>query len=239
MAINKIEKVTAFLGSVGLGEAELALSYIDQTNYVIHRHRGDDDADGLREFILQVQKEEHRLKVIRAFQDGPYVFTHSEGALLGGNIFFDVFRLDGGLIREHWVTAAKAAPPNASGHTQTDGPTAAGPEKNTKENKALVRKYYQTIHIAGDHSQIPEYFAGDYCVRHEPGVRDGVSAFKQDLEELVKNRTIDEIRLLLGEGEFVFILAKGTHQGNPCTYVDLYRVKDQKISERWGFPEQD
>jgi hypothetical protein len=78
----------------------------------------------------------------------------------------------------------------------------------------------------------------DHCIRHEPGVRDGVAAFKRDLEELVKHRSIDEIKFVLGQGDFVFIAAKGSHESHPCVYIDLYRVEDGKIAERWGFPEE-
>jgi predicted SnoaL-like aldol condensation-catalyzing enzyme len=35
----------------------------------------------------------------------------------------------------------------------------------------------------------------------------------------------------------VFIAAKGTHEDEPCVYIDLYRVQDDKIVEHWGFPE--
>ena len=35
----------------------------------------------------------------------------------------------------------------------------------------------------------------------------------------------------------MFIAGKGTHEGEPCVYIDLYRVKDEKIVEHWGFPE--
>ena len=54
---------------------------------------------------------------------------------------------------------------------------------------------------------------------------------------LMQHRTIDEIKLLLGQGDLVFIAAKGTHEGNPCLYIDLYRVEDEKLVEHWGFPE--
>ena len=58
------------------------------------------------------------------------------------------------------------------------------------------------------------------------------------MHRLVKNRTIDEIKLALGQGDFVFIAAEGTHEGEPCVYIDLYRVEDGKIAERWGLSEQ-
>jgi predicted SnoaL-like aldol condensation-catalyzing enzyme len=58
------------------------------------------------------------------------------------------------------------------------------------------------------------------------------------MERLVRNRSIDEIKFVLGEGDFVFIAAKGSHESKPCVYIDLYRVEDGKIAERWGFPEE-
>jgi predicted SnoaL-like aldol condensation-catalyzing enzyme len=130
------------------------------------------------------------------------------------------------------------APPNQSGHTQTDGPTEAKLSENTEKNKSIVRQYYETVHISGDHSKILQYFSGDYCVRHEPGVRDGVGAFIHDLGILMQHRSIDEVKLLLGERDFVFIAATGTVEGEPCVYIDLYRVEDEKIVEHWGFPEK-
>jgi predicted SnoaL-like aldol condensation-catalyzing enzyme len=69
-------------------------------------------------------------------------------------------------------------------------------------------------------------------------VRDGVENFKRDLERLVVNRSIDEIKFVLGQGDFVFIAAKGSHEGAACVYIDLYRVEDGKIAERWGFPQE-
>ena len=192
----------------------------------------------MRAYIDQFPPDNHFLKVTRAFQDGPYVFTQEEGLILGENIFFDIFRFEDGSIVEHWVFSAKAAPPNQSGHTQTDGPTQAKLSEDTEKNKAIVRNYYETIHVSGDHSKIPQYFSGDHCIRHEPGVRDGVTAFQHDLKELIKDRSIDEIKFVLGQGDFVFIAAKGSHKGDPCVYIDLYRVQDSKIAERWGFSQK-
>ena len=238
MVNNDIENVLTFLRGIGSGNTDLASASINPKRYIEHNPRSTDGRDGLQTYMGQLAGKEHHLEVVRAFQDGAYVFTHSEGLIFGENIFFDLFRLEDGLIAEHWIFSAKAAPPNQSGHTQTDGPTQAEASADTETNKSLVREYYETIHVSGNHSKILQYFAGDHCIRHEPGVRDGVSAFQRDLERLVKNRTIDEIKYLFGQADFVFIAAKGSHEGRPCAYIDLYRVADGKIAERWGFPEE-
>ena len=52
------------------------------------------------------------------------------------------------------------------------------------------------------------------------------------------SRTIDKIVLLPGQADFVFTEAKGTREGRPYAYVDLYRVDDWKLVEHWGFPEE-
>ncbi len=53
----------------------------------------------------------------------------------------------------------------------------------------------------------------------------------------MQHRTIDEIKLLLGQGDLVFIAAQGTHEGKPCGYIDLYRVENEAVVDHWGFPQ--
>jgi predicted SnoaL-like aldol condensation-catalyzing enzyme len=238
MATSDIDKVLAMFRGIASRDPDLAIKWMKPVRFTQHNPHAADGVDGLRKHIARFLKENHHLKVVRVFQDGPYVFTHDEGLILGQGVFFDLFRFEDGLIVEHWVFSAKGALPNQSGHTQTDGPTRANFLEDTKKNKSIVRDYYQTIHVAGDHSKIPNYSSGDHCIRHEPGVRDGVAAFKRDLAELVEHRSIDEIKFVLGQGDFVFIVAKGSHKLAPCIYIDLYRVENEKIAERWGFPEE-
>jgi predicted SnoaL-like aldol condensation-catalyzing enzyme len=238
MANSDIEKVWTVLQGIGSANADLAARHINPKSYVEHNPRIADGLDGLRQYLSQFSQEDHHLNVVRAFQDGPYVFSHEDGLFLGQGVFFDIFRFEDGLVVEHWGFSAPGAPPNQSGHTQTSGPTQAKTSEDTENNKSIVRSYYETIHVSGNHAEIPQYFSGDRCIRHEPGVRDGVAAFKRDLEKLVQHRSIDEIKFLLAQGDFVFIAAKGSHEGNPCVYTDLYRVEDGKIAERWGFPEE-
>ena len=238
MAMTDIEKVLTIFQGIGVGDTELGTRYIDHKRFVQHNPYARDGVIGLRQFISEATRDQLHPTVVRAFQDGPYVVTQAKGQRWGRNIFFDVLRFEDSLVVEHWAFGTMDAPPNQSGHTQTDGPTQARLSEDKEKNKALVREYYETIHIGGDHSKIPQYFSDDYCIRHEPGVRDGVAAFKVDLERLVKDRSIDAINFVLGQGDFVFIAAKGSHKSHPCVYIDLYRVEDGKIAERWGFPEE-
>jgi predicted SnoaL-like aldol condensation-catalyzing enzyme len=237
MLTSDIEKALTVFRGIASRDPELTARYMNPGKYIQHNPHAADGIERLKTYVRQLPAENHHLKVVRAFQDGSYVFTQEEGLILGQSVFFDIFRFEDGLIVEHWVFSAKAAPPNESGHTQTDGPTEAKPNQDTEKNKSIVRAYYETVHVSGNHSAIPNYFSGDRCTRHEPGVCDGVAAFKRDLAELVKHRSIDEIKFVLGQGDFVFIAAKGTHHGEPYVYIDLYRIENEKIVERWGFPE--
>lgn len=230
--MSNIEKVLTVFRGIESRDPDLTTKHMNPEKYKQHNPHVADGVEGLREYIRQFPRENHHLKVVRKFEDGPYVFAQEEGLILGQSVFFDLFRFEDGLIVEHWVFSAKGAPPNQS------GPTEAKLSEDTEKNKSIVREYYETVHISGDHSKIPQYFFGDHCIRHEPRVRDGVAAFKRDLAELTKHRSINEIKLVLGQGDFVFIVAKGSHEGAPCVYVDLYRVEDGKIAERWGIPEE-
>ena len=154
MANSDIEKVLTVFQGMATRDADLATRYVTPRKYIEHNPRFADGADGLREYISRFPLENHSLKVARAFQDGSYVFTQEEVLILGQGVFFDIFRFEDGLIVEHWVFSTKAAPPNKCGHTQTDGPTRANLSADTEKNKAIVREYYQTIHVSGDHGKI-------------------------------------------------------------------------------------
>ena len=237
MAESDVEKVSTVFAGISAGDVDLATRYIDHDRFLQHNPYAADGVEGLTRFIQQSPRDQLHLTVIRALQDGPYVVTQTQGQRSGRNVFFDVFRFEDGLVVEHWAFSAADALPNQSGHTQIDGPTEPSHLEDTEINKSLLRTYYEAFHLRGDHSHSEQYFDGDLLIRHEPGVRDGVAEFLRDVEVLMQHRTIDAIRLLLGQGDLVFIAATGTYERKPCVYIDLYRVERGKIVEHWGFPE--
>lgn len=235
MATTNLETVKDVLEAIRAQDADKASRYVD-LQFVQHFPYTADGVAGLRQYIEASTSEQLRLKIVRTLEDGAYVLTQLKSETSGEDMFA-VYRLQDGFIAEHWAFSSPDAPPNKSGHTQLDGPTKAKHLEDTEKNKAFVRRYYETFHLAGDRSRNSEFFTGDRMVRHEPGVRDGLGEFLDDVEGLMQHRTIDEIKLLLGHGDVVFVAAKGTHEGKPCVYIDLYRVEDQKLVEHWGFSE--
>ncbi len=233
---SNADKTLSTLQGVGSRDPERATQYLSQTTYREHDPHVADGVAGVQAYIEQLAREDH-LQVIRIFEDGTFVVAQSDGKIAGQNTLFDVFRFEADYIVEHWRFSAEAGPPNRSGHTQVDGPTHPQDLDRTEQNKTFLRDYYETFHLRGDHKHPDKYFIDGHMVRHEPGVSDGVQEFLDDVQVLMQHRTIDRIKLVLGRGDFVFLVAEGTHEEKNCLYVDLYRIEGLKIVEHWGFPQ--
>ena len=106
MTNSDIEKVRTVFAGIASRDADLATRYMHPQKYRQHNPHAADGVEGLREFIGQFPADNHHLKVVRVFQDGPYVFSQEEGLILGQGVFFDLFRFEDGLIVEHWVFTA-------------------------------------------------------------------------------------------------------------------------------------
>ena len=232
--MTNIDKVRDVFRGIATRSPAMATRHLDAGCYVEHDPNVVDGIEGVRRYVAALGPDA-RMEIVRLFADGDYVVTQSDGDVRGDGTFFDVFRFENGAIVEHWGFAAPSGPPNKSGHSQVDGPVEAGRPEDTAASKAFVRDYYENFHLRGRYDLADRYFAGSPMVRHEPGVADGVDAFLADLKVATRDRTIDEIRLLAGHGELVFLAALGTHAGEPCAYIDLYRVDRDTVAEHWGF----
>ena len=77
-------------------------------------------ADGIEGFVAvlkQLPKDSAKVNTVRVFQDGDFVFAHTDYNFFGPKIGFDIFRFEDGKIVEHWdnlqETPAKANPERA------------------------------------------------------------------------------------------------------------------------------
>ena len=207
-------------------------------NYIQHNLAVGDGLAGFGAVLQALPKGSARVDVKRAFQDGDYVFTHTDYNFFGPKVGFDVFRFEDGLIVEHWDNLAEKAQPNPSGRTQLDGQTQVTDLEKTEQNKALVEDFVSTILMKGDYSQLGRFIdSGEQnYLQHNSVIADGLNGLGQALEQMAAQgikMVYDKNHLVLGEGNFVLSISEGSLGGEHVSYYDLFRIEDGKIVEHW------
>ncbi len=116
------------------------------------------------------------------------------------------------------------------------------------ENKAMVRRVFETAINSGDEAALDELLADDYVNHDMPAPAPGAEGFKQvvglfraafpDMRVTIEDEFADG-DLAGTRGRFT-----GTHKGDfmgvPASgqpinvkYIDLWRVRDGKLAENW------
>jgi len=229
------EQVVALLSSIQSGDPSAA-SIINQDKFIQHDLSEADGVAGFAAVLAQLPKGSARVHVVRAFEDGEFVFTHTEYNFFGPKIGFDVFRFENGKIVEHWDNLQETpASPNPSGRTMTDGPTDAGDTKVTEDNKALVRAFLNEVIVNGHADKVPTYLSPDFH-QHNPLEADGIGglgAFLQSQAAAATPLTFTRVHSVYGEGSFVLSASEGSFKGQLSAFYDLFRVDGGKIVEHW------
>ena len=238
--MTNTEKALSLIQTFATGDTDTAASLLAE-GYIQHNlayGTGRDAFLGSVEYLASAPAQT-TVENIRAFEDGDYVFLHTiyNFAGAGEQVAFDVFRFDeDGKIAEHWDNLAALAGPNPSGHTQTDGVTAATDLDKTEENKRLVQGFVEDVLMGKDPDALTSYFDGNRYIQHNSGIADGLDGLSAALAAYAEqgiDMVYTEMHLLLGEGSFVLVASEGTLGGVPVTYYDLFRVEDGKIVEHW------
>lgn len=229
------QKAVALLESLQSGDPT-PVSYINPKKYIQHNLMVADGLEGFGEVIKNKPPQGFKIKVIRAFQDGDYVFTHSEYDFFGAKTGFDIFRFEDGLIVEHWDNLLDTKPKNPSGRTQTDGETTITDLDKTKENKEIVKGFLDDILYA--HQQnFTDYINPTKYIQHNPAVADGLEGFGAAMKYFAENgleMTYEKTHIILGEGNFVLTVSEGKFgKGEATTFYDLFRLENGKIVEHW------
>ena len=90
--------------------------FVDK-NYIQHKPEVADGPAGLLEFVrgIYARSPRHKAHIVRSFVDGNYVILHvhiMNGAEAKDIAVMDIFRVENGLLMEHWDVACPV-PPNA------------------------------------------------------------------------------------------------------------------------------
>lgn len=196
-----------------------------------------DGVEGLRDLVSHLP-DGFSYQIHRVFGDDDLVVTHGTYFGFGPDpqVAFDLWRVEAGTIVEHWDALQPVVNETASGHSQTDGPTAVTQPERTAKNKALVERFVQAILVDGDFAQLASFYDGDTYIQHNPQIPDGVGGLGDALRALAEQgitMQYERRHHTVAEGEFVFTQSEGTFGGNPYAFYDLFRVDNGFIAEHW------
>ena len=238
--MSKKEQVVALLKSIETGDSA-PVAVINPAKYIQHNLGIKDGLAGFGAALAALPAGSARVNTVRAFQDGDYVFAHTDYNFFGPKIGFDVFRFEDGKIVEHWDNLQeKPATPNPSGHTMIDGATELKDLDKTEANKELVAQFVSDVLMGKAPEKLTSYFDGDKYIQHNPAIADGLSGLGAALEAMAKQgvaMVYSRVHKVLGEGNFVLAISEGSFAGKAVTFYDLFRVEGGKIAEHWDVVE--
>ena len=199
-----------------------------------------DGLAGMKSFAAEVASSPAAgITIHRTLVDGNLVALHSryDGvARYGGPaIAFDLFRFDAGRIVEHWGAQEPAAPPNASGRTQVDGPTLVLDRERTEANRSLVKTYRQVVMVDLQFDRIEEFIEDAHYAQHAEKIGDGIARLRQRIAGVAREGGQLHLaaRRFVADGNFVLVLTEGDLPTGPTALYDLFRIDHGKIVEHW------
>ncbi|MBG7612845.1 nuclear transport factor 2 family protein [Polaribacter sp. BAL334] len=236
MELSNKEKVVALLNSFNTGD-QTPISYINAEKYIQHNLAVGDGLAGFGEVMKNAPEGGFKANVVRAFEDGNYVFTHTEYDFFGPKAGFDVFRFEDGKIVEHWDNLIEVQKPNPSGRTQFDGATDITDKEKTESNKKVVTDFIEKVLLGHEMDKLTTYINPEKYLQHNPAVADGLDGFGEAMKYFAENGLVMEytkLHKVLGEGNFVLSMSEGKFgKGEHTAFYDLFRLEDGKIVEHW------
>lgn len=177
----------------------------------------------------------------RVIAEGDFVVLHStyENAQAFGApvlVAFDVFRVEDGMVAEHWDNLQPLSAPNSSGRTMTDGPTEVTDLDKTASNKVLVTDFVNNVLIGGAFDKAADYIDATNYLQHNPMIGDGLAAVGEAFAALAKQDMAiryTAVHQVVAEGNFVFAMSEGSFGAQHTAFFDLFRVENGKIVEHW------
>jgi len=230
------DQIRALLKGIETGDAA-AVAVVNPDKYIQHNPQTHEGSEGLAALFKRLSKTSPRVNIVRAFEDGDFVFAHTEYDFASSKIGFEVFRFENDLVVEHWDNIQPRQGPNPSGHTMVDGPTEATDLVGTESNRAIVRSFIDDVLIKGQHQKLQHYIDAKHYTEHDPRIADGLAALRSALTTSSDNGTAkeyDRIHRVLAEGDFVLSVSEGALDGVHSAFYDLFRVAGDRLVEHWG-----
>ncbi|MFW2440608.1 MAG: nuclear transport factor 2 family protein [Arenicellales bacterium] len=240
MISDKKEQIRALLKGIETGDPS-AVSVVNEDKYIQHNPQTHEGSDGLAVLFKRLSEKSPKVNIVRIFEDGDFVFAHTEYDFAYRNVGFEIFRFEHGQAVEHWDNIQKRNGPNHSGHSMVDGKTEVTDIKKTESNRRLITSFVENVLIQGDVEKLKDYINQECFTEHNPNLGDNLielrtALFNSDNDDSVSIE-YKKCHRYLAEGNFVLSVCEGYTNQTPSSFFDLYCLKDGKIIEHWDTTE--
>ncbi len=182
--------------------------------------------------------------------DGDLVLVHAQVTATPddeatGTDRFDLYRLDGGCIVEHWEVRQRVPSHTASGNSlfsdlyaYASHPTRVS-EGQEEANRHLVMALSNAVFSQRRFDLLDPFWAAGY-LQHNPYVGNGRAALASVLDYIAPEGSHYRIVKSLADGDLVWVMSQNVDPGDDAAneftgaaVCDLYRVVDFQMVEHW------
>ena len=239
MTSTRKDQIRALLKGIETGDPE-SVKVVNEDKYIQHNPQTHEGSEGLAALFKRLSLTSPKVNVVRAFEDGDFVFAHTEYDFASRHIGFEIFRFEQGQAVEHWDNIQPRKGPNPSGHSMVGGVTEASEFKHTESNRILVQTFVNQVLIERDASALETYIKPGQFTEHNPQLSDDLTGLRSLIEQAAQHPNPIAYRTchrLLAEGDFVLSVCEGMSNHQPTSFFDLYRIADRHIVEHWDTTE--
>ncbi len=234
------DKIRALLKGIETGDPD-SVVVVNEAKYIQHNPQTHEGSEGLAALFKRLSLTNPKVNIVRAFEDGDFVFAHTEYDFASRKIGFEVFRFEDGQAVEHWDNIQERRGPNAAGRSMVDGPTEATDRDLTEANREIARSFVEEALIGRRLETLGDFIDDARFADHNPRFGDGLSALRAALEATAGDGPAircDRLHRVLAEGSFVLSISEGFLDGVHSAFYDLFRIAGGKIVEHWDTVEK-
>ena len=240
MITSKKEQICSLLKSIETGDPA-SISVVNEEKYIQHNPQTHEGSEGLAELFKRLSKTSPRVNIVRAFEDGDFVFAHTEYDFSLRNVGFEIFRFEDGQAVEHWDNIQRRQEPNVSGNSMVDGETEVTDHEITESNRILIQSFVEDVLINGCIEKLGNYINAEQYMEHCPRFGNDLDKLSAALSKPSADGSISinykKSHRFLADGNFVLSVCEGSANQIESSFFDLYRLNDGKIVEHWDTTE--
>lgn len=240
MTSIKKEQICSLLKGIETGDPA-PVSVVNEEKYIQHNPQTHEGSEGLAALFKRLSKTSPRVNIVRVFEDGDFVFAHTEYDFATRNIGFEIFRFENNQAVEHWDNIQKRTGPNDSDHSMVDGITNVTDHELTESNRRVVKSFIEDILIQGSLEKLNDYINQEHYTEHNPFLGDNLDGLRSIFDNSRNDNSAaieyKKYHRILAEGNFVLSVCEGYANNTLSSFFDLYRLNNGSIVEHWDTTE--